>query len=298
MREQDGSGADRVAGMPVRPARDRRVTLWEAEGTPYPGATYGTALARALTSAGCDVTTVRLAERLPLRHELEASAHVLTGGSTPVTSDAAWLGGARAALTRVLHRALDGHAQVVGICFGSQLIARTLGGPGAVRNCPNGIEAGLAHVRTTTDAPSAPGATRRPRKRTVAEFHYQEVVPEVLDRIGGTVQLTNDHSPVQGFSVGGHILGYQFHPELSPVELAATLSSHRLLLRTLDRPPSRAIGSIRDRKHLVRADTFDDLVLAPILAALDAATPAVDLLAHSYEAGTGDHDDAGQTLAA
>jgi len=255
--------------------RRPRVVVWEADGSPYGGRRYGDAIMARLAVAGVAATTVPLTRRRPSAEELAAPVHVLSGGVTPATSGRHWVRSARRHLEPVLVRALAGEATVTGICFGAQLIAATLAGPGAVGPNPRGMEAGLAVVRPPPSGTSAAPDVRDAAGSVVSEFHHHLVDPAAVAALGGEVVLSNDHTEVQAFTVGPTIVGLQFHPELDPAATRATVRAHHHLIRAHGAAPGAALGSIDRLGGGWRAEIFDRLVVQPALP--PASPPAQGL---------------------
>jgi GMP synthase-like glutamine amidotransferase len=255
-----------------------RVVLWESDGTPHGGRGYGDAIAARLAAAGIAVTTVPLTRRRPSPEELAAPVHVLSGGVTPATSRRRWVRSARHDLEPVLVRALAGEATVTGICFGAQLIAATLAGPGAVGPNPRGMEVGLTLVRPPDAGPDGGDAG----SLVVSEFHHHLIEPAAVASLGGEVVLSNDHTAVQAFTIGPTIVGLQFHPELDPAATRATVRGHGRLIRAHGATPAAALASIDRLGASWRPDTFDRFVVqpaqrrstAPPAGALDEVFPA------------------------
>lgn len=228
-----------------------QVTIWEADGAPWPGVGYGSEIARRLRTAGWSVRTVPLQQRRPDDDELAAPFHVLSGGSTPATTTRGWVGETRRRLQAVLERGVAGSATVVGICFGAQLLAVSLAGPRAVRPARRGMEVGLHRVRCTSSA----------SEHVVSEFHHHEVRPAAMRDIGATVTFENDHTQVQGFCVGTNVVGFQFHPELDPRRTASTIRANRELIRSVGSCPDTALRTVRDQRGDWQSMSFDRLVL-------------------------------------
>jgi GMP synthase-like glutamine amidotransferase len=232
-----------------------RVTVWEADGQPWAGAGYGLEIARRLRRSGLEVQVVPLHRRLPDAGEMAAPMHVVSGGATPATTATGWVAESRRLLQGVLARATAGTASVVGICFGAQLLSVALAGPRAVRPARAGMEAGLRPVRHRKS-----GATS-----VVTQFHYHEIRPSAVDRMGGTITHSNDHTRVQGFTVGPRIAGYQFHPELDPDAAAATYRWNTEVLDSAGHPLGSATASIRRHRHRWDPACFEHLVAGRIV---------------------------------
>jgi GMP synthase (glutamine-hydrolysing) len=261
-----------------------RVVVWEADGAPCSGRGYGHPITARLAAAGIASTTVPLTRRAPTPEEQAATVHVLSGGMTPATSNQLWVRLARRALEPVLLRALAGEATVTGVCFGAQMIAATLAGPGAVGPNPWGLEAGLVLVHTTGSLPGMPGRRRWPSSpvpsggsgagRTaatvVSQIHYHHIDGAAVRALGGEVVLSNDHTAVQAFTIGPTITGLQFHPELDPPATRATIEAHRDLLRTHGVTPADVVASIDRLGGSWSPGAFDRFVTHPARTALTA----------------------------
>lgn len=101
--------------------------------------------------------------------------------------------------------------KVLGICFGHQVLCRSLGGK--VGKSYSGWDIGLRKVQITKDL--SPFSFLRglhdiPTALSIIECHQDEVweVP-----LGAEVIAFSDKTGVEMFSIGEHILGIQGHPE-------------------------------------------------------------------------------------
>jgi GMP synthase-like glutamine amidotransferase len=198
------------------------VVVWEADGEVDGRVGYGAAIAARFRRQGLRVEVVPLVRRRPQGAELEAPRHVISGGSTAVTSGVGWLTDTRRHLDPVLDRALTGSIELTGICFGAQLLAAMLAGSGAVGPHPEGIQAGLV------EAVDVEG-----EHHVVSSFHYHHIDPDRLTAAGGTVVMSSARTPVQAYVVGDGVQGVQFHPELTPSALASSLGyGHEVMART------------------------------------------------------------------
>lgn len=229
------------------------VVIWQADGVVDGQRGYGAPIASRLATAGFGVSVVPLVERAPDRVELAAPVHVLSGGASPVDTDARWLREARAALAGLLERGLAGEAMVSGICFGAQLIASVLAGPAAVGPHPEGMQAGLVEVLRTDDL----------MVEVVSSFHYHGIDRASIEAAGARVLLTSSRTQVQAFAWGAGVLGLQFHPELAPDQLRATLLAHRRVVRAHGGAASRAAASIVEREQWWSESPWDRFVLTP-----------------------------------
>jgi GMP synthase (glutamine-hydrolysing) len=144
-------------------------------------------------------------------------AVVVTGSSAMVTDPDDWIG----ACAHWMRETVSRHIPVLGICFGHQLLARTLGGQ--VDNNPRGIEVGTAVLRLTGDAASDPllGPVADPARFQVS--HRQSVL-----RLppGARLLAATALDPHHAFAVQGNAWGLQFHPEFDERVVRAYLAHY------------------------------------------------------------------------
>jgi len=114
----------------------------------------------------------------------------------------------------------------MGICYGHQMICRALLGRDAVRQCPNGLEAGWLEV----DFSGAPAREiGLPKSARVFQSHLDEVVELPA---GGRVFSSSPHTEIQGYLCRRPwILGLQFHPEFDRTSGNAVFAADPELLR-------------------------------------------------------------------
>jgi GMP synthase-like glutamine amidotransferase len=123
------------------------------------------------------------------------------GGPMSVNDDLPWIAEELALLERRMRRS----APLLGVCLGSQLIARAAGGrvePGAV------FEIGFQAVELTEEGRSDPVFGVLPQRLEVLQWHG-EVFRDVP---GATPLARSTHVPVQAFRVG-RAIGLLFHLE-------------------------------------------------------------------------------------
>lgn len=252
---------DRHEGRVAPPGPHPEVVVWESDGRPLPDGGYGARLARRLRRVGHRVVVVDHRRRALTPSELAAPVHVLSGGETSAFAGDPATERSLAALRDLARRAWADEVTIVGVCLGSQLLARVLA-PGLPPSHPDaGMEAGWAEV-------TGPAGTFG-----VAELHYEQIHPELASVDGVEVLLGNDHSPVQAFRWGRSVVATQFHPEWSPADLRVVLSRHRGLLAARHAAPGAARRSVAGSARRWRAEAFDALVAAPVAARLEASAP-------------------------
>ncbi len=132
---------------------------------------------------------------------------IVSGSAASALEGAEWMERV-AALVRDAERRRQ---PVLGVCFGHQLVAHALLGPGAVRRSPT-PELGWADVEVLAADPLLAGFERRFRPFL---SHFDEVLPlEGLD-----VLARSERCAVQAYRVSGRpIWGVQFHVEMDDAE--------------------------------------------------------------------------------
>ena len=98
----------------------------------------------------------------------------------------------------------------MGICYGHQLLCRSLVGKSSVRKSPKGLEEGWCEMSFSLNEGNLEGVRENEK---VFQSHFDEVIqlPE-----GSTVFATNNHTRIQAFvNVEQKLLGTQFHPEFT-----------------------------------------------------------------------------------
>ena len=131
---------------------------------------------------------------------------VVSGSHDMVTDGAAWMQD----LEHWLYQVCMAGVPVLGICFGHQLLAKTLGGQVGVH--PVGLELGTVPVSIQADVSLDPVWQHMPTCFDAHVVHYQSVrrLPE-----GACVLAGNSHEPHQAFRWRNNVWGVQFHPEFS-----------------------------------------------------------------------------------
>lgn len=148
------------------------------------------------------------------------SGVVITGSHEMVTDEAAW--------TRRLMHWLEATLQlaqappILGICFGHQVLAYTLGGE--VGDHPQGMEAGTVALRTTDAARGDPLLAAFCDQPWAQMMHRQSVLTAP---VGVDVLASNGHDSCQAFRYGQSVWGCQFHPEFSADVTRAYLQAMR-----------------------------------------------------------------------
>jgi GMP synthase-like glutamine amidotransferase len=150
---------------------------------------------------------------------------------------------------RILAAATDADVPVLGICFGSQLLARALGAE-AMR--AEKVEIGWVPIRTLQ--PSLVG------EGPWLQWHY-----DTFALPAGATLLAESPAGPQAYTAG-RSLGVQFHPEVTAEIVANWISQDGAALRRQGLDPARLLDETRERDAENRAravrlmDVFVDQV--------------------------------------
>lgn len=110
-----------------------------------------------------------------------------------------------------LERLIDDEVPTLGICLGSQLLARAAGSWVAPLAEP---EIGWHEVELTDDGRADPVLSALPARFDALEWHhYGHGLPD------GAVALAQNNASLQGFRLGDACWGVQFHPEVTEPQL-------------------------------------------------------------------------------
>lgn len=123
---------------------------------------------------------------------------------------------------RWLRRYLSYGKPAIGLCLGGQLIANALGA--AVSRNPQ-QELGWTSVRKISNVPD--DCFPLPDEFNILQWHS-----ETFEIPKGAVHLAeNDVCRNQVYQLGKNVLGFQFHPEITPEALALFIEDHEELMR-------------------------------------------------------------------
>jgi GMP synthase-like glutamine amidotransferase len=142
-------------------------------------------------------------------------AWITTGSRASVYDDAGWIRGAETFVRKVA----DSDRPYVGICFGHQLLARTLGAE--VKCAPGGWGVGVLPMRVLNRE-----GWMTPALPTV-RMHYMHA-DQVTEPPGGATLLGEaPHCPVAMFQCGPRLLGIEAHPEFPAAYARALIEDRR-----------------------------------------------------------------------
>jgi GMP synthase (glutamine-hydrolysing) len=165
---------------------------------------------------------------------------VLTGSDAMLTDNLDWSLRTQA----WLDCALAHEVPVLGICYGHQLLAQTLGGK--IGWSPKGEEIGTVTVDLAPEGRVDPLCADLPDRLTVQQSHSQSVLELPKDT---RLLARNAHEAVQGFAWGSNAWGFQFHPEFDADISRAYIEDDREKLKIQGRDPDALISATRDSDH-------------------------------------------------
>jgi GMP synthase (glutamine-hydrolysing) len=110
-----------------------------------------------------------------------------------------------------LHRLLDLHTPVLGVCLGAQLLAKAAHAP---VHPASEAEIGWFPVELTEAAAEDPVLSRLPQRFVAFQWHYY-----TYGLPAGAVELARSKVCTQAFRLGENAWGVQFHPEVTLAQL-------------------------------------------------------------------------------
>ncbi len=172
-------------------------------------------------------------ERAP--QAIECDAYVITGSRHSVYDDLPWI----PPLVDFVREALAAGRQVIGICFGHQLMAHFFGG--SVAPASVGWAVGVHRSRIVHAAPWLP--------QEISEFgilssHQDQVVELPREAV---LYATNEFCPIGGFRIEDQVVTVQGHPEFAVGYAADLLHQRREQLG--EDVFSRGVQSLGDEIH-------------------------------------------------
>jgi len=144
---------------------------------------------------------------------------VITGSHEMITDYPEWC----TAAEQWLGPAIDTGIPVLGICYGHQMLAHTLGG--TVGFNPNGRELGRVRIFLTDEAKDDELFCKLPESFDVLVSHAQSVT-ELPP--GARLLASNNWDNNQAFIVGNRAWGVQFHPEFDAEILNEYINYHEI----------------------------------------------------------------------
>lgn len=148
-------------------------------------------------------TVVMVCEDEPLPPLEEVSAVVMSGAAAMVADEIPWID----RTADYLRAAVARRVPTLGLCFGHQLLAKTLGG--AVAPLTDGPEYGTVTIERTPESAGDPMLGAAPARFLAQSAHHQIVTTPPP----GAVVLARNGNGVQALRFGEAAWGVQFHPE-------------------------------------------------------------------------------------
>ncbi|MDG1483233.1 MAG: type 1 glutamine amidotransferase [Myxococcota bacterium] len=180
-----------------------------------------------------EVVVAQAVRALPLDDPGRFGGVVITGSAAGVNDGLDWVDG----LVDFVRRAVTDRVPVLGVCFGHQVLAQAVLGPGAVRTARR-PEVGWFPI---THRGTAPLLRDFPRTFTTFLSHHDEVDPSHAEML--TVFASSERCSVQGYQVSGcRAWGVQFHAEMALEEASAVVqcqapSPEEVVSRAVDSAP-------------------------------------------------------------
>jgi GMP synthase (glutamine-hydrolysing) len=184
----------------------------------------------------------------------ECDAWLITGSRHSVNDDFEWI----RRLEEFIRKTAAAGIPLVGVCFGHQLLATSLGG--TVVRAEGGWGVGVKTVQLADGLAFVPDG--------VDSFRLINSHQDQIERLpeGGRIIGWNEHCPVSAMTVGSSMLGMQGHPEM-------------------DRNFARSLFELR-RGTTIPSETADDGIAS--LAAEPDTQLVVDLLVEFLGGNTAD----------
>jgi GMP synthase-like glutamine amidotransferase len=160
-------------------------------------------------------------------------AWITTGSRASVYDDKEWIRGTETFVRKVA----DSDRPFVGICFGHQLLARTLGAD--VRRAPGGWGVGVLPMHVVREK-----GWMTPARSTVRmQYMHADQVAELPD--AATLLSEAPHCPVAMFQAGSRLLGIEAHPEFPAAYARALIEDRRA--RIGERAAEDALARVDER---------------------------------------------------
>jgi GMP synthase (glutamine-hydrolysing) len=187
-----------------------------------------------------DVKVCRVMEGESLPDSKDFSGIFITGSGAMVTERLDWSERSAEWLNDAAHR----QRAILGICYGHQLLAQTLGGK--VDYNPKGREMGTVKVTLKPGAEKDALFAGLPNEIQAQTTHMQTVMqaPE-----GAEVLAHSDLDDCQAFRWKDHVWGVQFHPEFSTEHMREYIHVRRMALIQEGKQPKAMRQAVSAAAH-------------------------------------------------
>lgn len=150
-----------------------------------------------------ELSNVHLGDPMP--SPSSSDGWIISGSPASVNDNLPWLPSVMPAIAD----AVDAGHPILGICFGHQLLATSLGGKVTIN--PKGWELGEAIIKLTSAGTRSPLLRGLGTNAAVYESH-NEIVVELPN---AAILLADNGMGIQSFGFGDCVWGVQFHPEFT-----------------------------------------------------------------------------------
>lgn len=187
-----------------------------------------------------NIIIVDVCSGFPLPGYDKVSGVVITGSHAMVTERQDW----SERTAEWLPGAVERQIPVLGICYGHQLLAYSLGGE--VGDNPNGREIGTVEVNLNENARGDKllGGFSTPIKVHVGHIQSVLSLPD-----NAKLLASSDKDINQAFVVGDSAWGVQFHPEVDAEIVIEYINHHREVLLEEGKSPDRLIEECVDTPY-------------------------------------------------
>lgn len=192
---------------------------------------------KAMASPNAPVRLLDMASGAMLPDPVDCLGAVITGSHSMVTDDLPW----SLAIEKWLPSLVSRKIPVLAICFGHQLLGRSMGGKVAFR--PGGIETGTVNVCLNSDASADPLFAELSSPFSVHVDHSQSVVSLPP---GAVLVASSEDEPNMAFRIGKYAWGVQFHPEFNALIMRRYVLEQQEKLRCSGIDVERVLEDIRE----------------------------------------------------
>ncbi len=170
------------------------------------------------TKDGLDTTVCRGPEQQIPFSSKGFDGVIISGSKTTILDNAPWVG----QLMDFIRKLHQEKIPALGICYGSQIIIKSLFGDNHVRRART-PEVGLVKIKLTDGGKKSPIFENLPHEFYSFCYHFDEIAKLPQEY---AITALSQNCAIQGYDVPNTpIWGIQFHPEKNPKECAANVRS-------------------------------------------------------------------------
>lgn len=176
-------------------------------------------------------------------------AYIITGSQFSAYDDIPWINKAKQLVTDLYQAKIP----TIGICFGHQLIAESLGGK-VDKASDKGWGVGVHHWQVkensewmVTESPKAPKVSTSLKR--LKSFALRASHQDQVTKLPSNAKLfaRSDFCPIAGFQIDDHILSFQGHPEFSKAYAKALIKKR--VKRIGEKASQKAVKSLKQETH-------------------------------------------------